>query len=396
MQLPDRTDVLVVGAGPCGLAMGAYLAGRGVSHLVIDRLESRRQTSRAAAIQARTLEVLEPMGVSKELVRLGVQAPTFEVYADEDVLASVSFADLRTGYPYVLLLPQSTTESVLEAKLHSEGGTLIRGCEAVGLDLESTPGRADALVRCEGEVRKVSARYVIAADGSHSSVRKLLGIPFHPGTYEQSFVLGDVTLDRPLDPDALRLFLAEDGILLLAPFGGARYRMIGTMEDAPETVSADVLEAMLRQRAASRFRARITGVQWSSRFRVHHGVAASFRKHNVVLVGDAAHVHSPAGGQGMNNGIQDACALAAILVDALEQPGDQGQLFETYERERMARAREVVSFTDHITRALTIESRAGKFLRNEAIGLLASIPALRHLFARHLAELGDVNSGTAG
>ncbi|MEI7035686.1 FAD-dependent oxidoreductase [Fulvimonas yonginensis] len=388
MQIPERTEVMIVGAGPCGLALAGCLAQRRIEHVLIDRLREPRATSRAAAVQARTLEVLEPLGVSRELIRRGVLAETFDIFSGDELRTRISFAGLETAYPFVLLLPQDQTERVLEERLRALGGGVLRGCEAARLTDDDAEGYARVDVDTPVGPRTIRARYVIGADGLHSMVRASLGIRFDEGTYPQSFVLGDVRLDREIGPYALRLSLADHGILLTAPFGDRRYRLIGAVQALPGPVDAGLLQAMLDERAPRVHRARIEAVAWSSGFRVHHGVAEHLRAGNVFLVGDAAHVHSPAGGQGMNNGIQDAVLLADLLARVLRS-GSAPSALDAYEAMRLPRAREVVAFTDRLTRALSLESTPARHLRDRLVELLGTVPALRHLLAKNLAELDE-------
>lgn len=386
MPSVQTTDVLIIGAGPCGLAMAGLLAKSNVEHVIVDRLVEPRPTSRAAAVQARTLEMLEPLDVPERLVDAGVVAQHFEIYAGEEKLTDISFSGLHTRYPFVLLLPQNETEAILENRLRELGGTVHRGWEVTGLADEPEQDAVVATVRSADGNRTVRARYVVGADGLHSMVRSAAGIGFQEGTYQQSFVLGDVRLDRELGPYALRLSLAEQGVMLTAPFGELRYRLIASVDDAPDEVDGALLQDMLTRRMPDALKARITRVQWASAFRIHHGVAAHMRAGNIFLAGDAAHVHSPAGGQGMNNGIQDACLLARLMVEALGADGQPSGL-DAYEASRLPRAREVVDFTDRITRALTVKADYSRHLRDWAIEALGSVPPLRQLFARNLAEL---------
>lgn len=382
-MLPETTQVLIVGAGPAGLALAATLAAKGVDFVVIDRLAQAQTTSRAAAIHARTLEVLEGIGASDALVAAGLQVPAFIAREGQKVLLTVSFADLPTRYPYVLMLPQSETEAILARRLEALGGTVHRACEAV--DLRQEAEGVAVTVRQGDRDRTVRARYLVGADGYHSLVRERAGIGLQAGTYAQSFMLGDVVMDWPLGTEAAQLFLAKEGLLLVAAFPHGRHRLIATLDEAPEQPTREDLQAILDARGLGAGMARIRAVQWSSRFRIHHGVAERFRAGRVFLVGDAAHVHSPAGGQGMNIGVQDACDLGERLAAVLQGAG--ASMLDGYEVARRPVAERVVAQTDRLTRLVTLQGPVRREFRNLALEVVGHLPGLRRKLALQLAEL---------
>src|SRR5581483_686787 len=206
-------DVLVVGAGPAGLTASAVLAGRGVSHLTVDRAPPGSNTSRAAVVHARTLEVLEEVGVAGPLVERGVIVPTFTLRDRDRTLATITFDELPTRYPYTLMVPQNVTERVLADRLAEFGGELAAGWRLDTLDLGTAPGRARAaLVDDRGRRTLVEARYVVGADGMHSTVRGQAGISFDGAAYPQSFVLADVRLDWDLPAAEVQLFFSPAGL----------------------------------------------------------------------------------------------------------------------------------------------------------------------------------------
>ncbi|MDQ2710308.1 MAG: FAD-dependent monooxygenase, partial [Actinomycetota bacterium] len=324
-ELPSTVDVLVVGAGPAGLALSTVLTARGVRHLTVDRAPLGSNTSRAAVVHARTLEVLDEIGVADPLIERGVVVPVFTVRDRDLTLATIDFAWLPTRFPYTLMVPQNVTERVLADQLAQLGGQLTAGWRLTALDLETTPGRALAtLVDDDGNPAVVDARYVIGADGMHSTVREQAGIAFEGAAYAQSFVLADVRLDWPLPAHEVQLFFSWDGLVVVAPLPGGRHRVVATVDDAPEHPDLADIADLLRTRGPAGFR--VHEVVWSSRFRVHHRLAASYRRGPVLLAGDAAHVHSPAGGQGMNTGIQDAVLLGGLLADVLVDGAAPGLL----------------------------------------------------------------------
>jgi 2-polyprenyl-6-methoxyphenol hydroxylase-like FAD-dependent oxidoreductase len=388
VTLPSETDVLIVGAGPAGLAAAVTLAGHGVPFVLIDRLEARQTTSRAAAVHARTLETLEKLGVVDSMVAAGRKIPVAVLRDRDKPLLRLDFSEIHSRYRFILTLPQSETEAILTARLEALGGRIERRHEAVAVTAEAAA--VSVTVRDPAGVQTaVRARYVAGADGYHSLVRDSAGIEFAPGTYAQSFVLADVHMDWPLPPDEMQVFLAREGVALVAPFSPGRYRIVATADTAPESPGVADMQAILDSRGPLAAKARVHDVVWSSRFRIHHGVAARYRAGRVFLAGDAAHVHSPAGGQGMNIGIQDAVALGDRLAEVLA--GRQPDTWlDGYETERRPVAEQVVSLTDRMTRVGTMTSPAGQVLRNLMLRAVGRLPAARARIAARMAELGPV------
>jgi 2-polyprenyl-6-methoxyphenol hydroxylase-like FAD-dependent oxidoreductase len=242
----SQNDVVIVGAGPSGLALGAELKRLGISALILDRLEAGANTSRAAVVHARTLEVLEPLGVTPELLKNGVIVPTFRVRDRSRILATVSFKELDTPYPFALMCPQDRTESILLRRLQSLGGVVERPCEVVSI----RPSQNDVEVQFKrgAEMRTVHTKWLVGCDGAHSLVREQAAISFEGGAYEESLVLGDVEMDWPIDREEVSLFFSEKGIVVVAPLPDDRFRIVATVEHAPETPSAADFLGILAER----------------------------------------------------------------------------------------------------------------------------------------------------
>ena len=356
-------EVLVVGAGPTGLTLAAELAAFGVRARLIDRGLDRVHESRALAIQPRTLEVLAGLGVTDELIAGGNRAVQLRMHVPGRVLAVPMF-DLGlddTAYPFLLFVSQAETERVLGQHLAASGVAVERGVELVGLSNAADAATATLRHR-DGREEVVSARYVVGCDGGHSSVRRLAGIRFEGSSYPQTFVLDDTEADG-VEPGAAHVFLSETGTLFFFPLGTpATWRLLAMRPpadrmppDAPLVL--DEVQALATTYTGGTVR--LHDPVWMTNFRLHHRAATHYRAGPVFLAGDAAHVHSPAGAQGMNTGIQDAVNLGWKLALTLRGVTDAA-LLDTYEAERAPIGRMVLRFTD---RAFTIATSTKPIVR---------------------------------
>jgi 2-polyprenyl-6-methoxyphenol hydroxylase-like FAD-dependent oxidoreductase len=359
-------DVLVVGAGPTGLALAAQLRRYGVRFRVVDRSLDRARESRALAVQPRTLEVLAPLGVADEMVEGGNRAVRLRMHFGERGGRSVPVRlfDIGiedTAYPFLLFLSQAETERILAGHLSRGGVQVERGTELV--DLADGEGAVTCTVRDrDGDEERVTARYVVGCDGAHSTVRKAAGIPFEGAAYPQTFVLADLEADG-IEPGCAHTFLSPRGMLLFFPLGvPATWRLLA-MRPASDPVRVERPVTLPEvQRLADDYtagRVRLRDPVWMTNFRLHNRGARRYRAGRVFLAGDAAHIHSPAGGQGMNTGIQDAVNLGWKLALVTTGPGS-AELLDTYETERLPVGRAVLRFTD---RAFTIGTSTSPFVR---------------------------------
>ncbi len=373
------TGVLVVGAGPSGLTLAASLVKRGIATTVVDRQPAGANTSRAAVVNARSLEVLEGLDVARRLVKEGVEAPRFSIRDGARTLVPIDFSTLPTAYPYSLMVPQSTTERLLLERLIELGGSVVRPKTLTTVEQD-----ADGVTATFDDGDVIRARYVVGADGMHSTVREQAGIGFHGGAYEQSFILADVRLAGEAPADEVLLYWATAGLTVVAPLPGDVYRIVAPVEDAPESPSAAFIQEILDTRGPGKGRMVVTELIWGSRFRIHHRVADTYRAGRLLLTGDAAHVHSPAGGQGMNLGIQDAVALSEALAGVLA--GGADSLLDEYSAARRPIARDVVTITDRLTRLATLP-RVLRPLRNAVFSVVGRIPAANRALAWRLSGL---------
>jgi 2-polyprenyl-6-methoxyphenol hydroxylase-like FAD-dependent oxidoreductase len=376
----ETTEVLIVGAGPTGLATAAALKRRGVRAAIVDRQAAGANTSRAAVVHSHTLELLESVGgVSERLVARGVHATRFTIRDRDRILMPVRFDRLPTKYPYTLMISQADTEAALLERLIELGGEVRRPKVLAGFTQD-----AQHVMAVMEDGQAFHARYLVGADGMHSFVRGQAGIGFPGDSYEQSFSLADVHLSGGVPQDEVILYFSPAGLVVVAPLPAGRHRIVATVDQAPEHPDAAYIQGLLDARGPERKRAVVREVIWGSRFRVHHRIAETYRAGRVLLAGDAAHVHSPAGGQGMNIGIQDGVILAGVLARVLGGASDA--LLDEYAIRRRPVALQVVGLTDRLTRIATVPARL-RPMRNLVLGALACVPMVRNELAWRLSGL---------
>jgi len=351
MNPSHDVSVLIVGAGPTGLTAALELSRLGIGVRIVDRALERSLTSRALGIQARTVELLRVRGVADEMLQLGNPATATTLYSAGEKLAAIQLHRMPSEFNYLLLLAQSETERLLTQQLNRQGVKIERGVELIALTRHADS--VSAVLRSgHGAEEVLDASYLIAADGSHSAIRKALGLPFTGRSLTQDYVLGDLHLAGELPEDQLSIFLARNGFLAIFPMGDGRFRFMAT---DPGRITGDSGDPTLEdiQRLYDRtvhLPARLYNLNWSSRFRINSRHMTTLRDGRVFFGGDAAHVHSPAGGQGMNAGIQDMINLSwklAMVLNGQARP----ELLDTYQSDRLPVIRQLVRMTERVTRA---------------------------------------------
>ncbi|MGX5696002.1 FAD-dependent monooxygenase [Agromyces soli] len=388
------TDVLVVGAGPSGLMLGVCLARLGVDAIVIDGKAGPTRESRALGVQARSLEIYAQLGLIDGVLAEATSAPAVVPGFRDRPFGRISLRGLGAGvtpYPELTVLEQSRNERILAEALDEAGRPVRWGWRLARLDVGEgrAPGdpaakgqpppieAAGAGVRATVETpdgpASIAARYCVGADGAHSIVRETLGIAFEGITNQHTFFVSDAHGVRGLTTDAINLRFAPDDFLLAFPMGeGARMRLLGIVRDRDLAPDGTLPEELVRPRLAREFAVEYDDSAWFATYRLHHRLAARFRQGPCFLVGDAAHIHSPVGAQGMNTGLQEAHNLACAFADVLLDGRPDARL-DRYEFERRPVGAILVATTDRLFAAVTSESRRARLVRGRLLPLVGPL-----------------------
>jgi 2-polyprenyl-6-methoxyphenol hydroxylase-like FAD-dependent oxidoreductase len=385
----SETEVLIAGAGPTGLVLALSLAKRGIACRIVDRAAGPGEASRAMVVQARTLELYEALGIAEGVVGRGIRLPAVQLREDGEVVARVALADLGQGlspYPFALAFPQDEHERFLVEQLDAAGIAIEWGTEL--LAFTETPEGIEARLRHGAGETVCRAAFLCGCDGAHSRVRQALGLDFPGGTYRQRFYVADVRIAGPFQTD-LQINLDPSGLALMFPVRSGQQRLLGILPEALDGRD-DLGFEDVRAPAEGLLGIWVEAVNWFSTYHVHHRIAGRFRTGRAFIAGDAGHIHSPAGGQGMNTGIGDAVNLAWKLAAVLRGQAAPA-LLDTYEPERIAFARSLVETTDRAFQAVVSRGRGGRLLRHwvvpHLLPFLAGFSAARHAFFRILSQI---------
>ena len=380
-----NAQVLVVGAGPVGLTLALALRRQGVAVRVVDKSAARTDKSKAVVIWPRTLELLDIQGIAQTFVDAGVPARGARILGEGRELVHAHFDLARSPFPFALLIPQSETEALLEQALAAAGVQVERQVELLsfaddGQQVSATLRHAD----CREE--STAAAWLAACDGAHSTVRHALGLAFDGDTLESGWILADVQIDGELPNDLMTIGWQPEGVMAYFPMGGRRFRVIaeaGSASDTSEPTLAQV-QSLIDSRGPQGLRAH--DPVWLSHFRINERKIKDYRHGRIFLAGDAAHIHSPAGGQGMNTGMQDVFNLAWKL--ALVHKGKAAPaLLDSYSPERSAIGDQVLSSTGRMTRVALLHNPLLRELRDLAVGTLSRLPAIQQRLVDQLTEL---------
>jgi 2-polyprenyl-6-methoxyphenol hydroxylase-like FAD-dependent oxidoreductase len=352
MENTHATDVLIVGAGPTGLSLACQLERYGVDFVILDQAEGITPFSRAIGVQARTLEIYEQIGLAQNLVQQGVLAQKVKLLEEGEVRAEIELSKLGEGlspFPFLLIVEQSKHEQLLYDFLQSQGRDVLwrTGLTSFTQDEKGVCAQIRAL---DGTTQTLSAKYLVGCDGAKSLVRHELGLAFEGSTFERLFYVADVEINWEYGHDALMLCLARNTITAFFPMAGPqRYRIVGTFPENEERHEGELLYEEIERQIAddTKLALDITKVNWFSVYRVHSRRVNRFSQGRCFLAGDAAHIHTPAGAQGMNTGIQDGYNLAWKLALTLRGQAS-ARLLETYHEERSANAANLLATTDRM------------------------------------------------
>ena len=389
--MPRDCDVLILGAGPTGLALALWLAHFGVRLRIVDQAPEPGTTSRALVIHARILEFYEQIGLAEEIVARGLKMGAANLWVAGRQRARLVFGDMGEGispFPYALIFPQDEHERLLIERLAALGIAVERPVAAVGL-AQCDDGVTARLRRADGGEETVEAHYVAGCDGTHSFLRTALDVGFPGGTYAHLFYVADVEASGPAVNGELNLALDDAEFMAIFPLKGAGHaRFIGTVKHEGEA-QRDLTYADVSPRLVDRLGVSVVRVNWFSTYHVHHRVAVGFRRGRAFLLGDAAHIHSPVGGHGMNTGIGDAVNLAWKLAAVLQGRADAG-LLDTYEPERRAFARRLVATTDRTFQFVNNDGAIARAVRVRLVPVLLPalfrLPAMRRLMFRTVSQ----------
>lgn len=391
---PQHTSVLIVGAGPSGLMMAAQLLRNGVQPVIIDIKKGPTNQSKALAVQARSLEIYRQLGIVDKVISGGKQAGGLAYHQDGKELVAVSLADLgndKTPFPFIELYQQSKNERLLL-------DYLTQACCPVYWETSLTAitqhnGGVIATLQSGRSILTLSCDYLVGADGAHSVVRKQLAIPFTGDTYQHKFYLADVVLGNQIDGEQINLFLGEKGFAGFFPMPEDKaFRIVASLPDGFENkddlTMDDVLPDLNQISAAA---LQVNKVNWCTIYKLHHRMADKFNDGRCFLIGDAAHIHSPVGGQGMNTGLQDAYNLGWKLA-AVVNGQIKSSILGTYAAERMPVAKELLHTTDRVFNIITSRSWASKLLKKyvipQGLKLFWQNDKLRRYFFSRVSQTG--------
>lgn len=389
-----KTPILIVGAGPSGLMLSAQLHRYGAPHVIVDRKEGVTNLSKALAVQARTLEHYRQLGIADQAIAQGFVAKSVRFIVNGRVRAMIPLGEIGarlSPYPYLFILEQSQNETLILDHISAQGGAIRWGAEVTDI-MQSREGYTGTLQLSDGTTEAFECQYLIGCGGASSPVRHFLDMPFKGSTNEQVFFVADVDMEVDMEKQGLLLAINKNEFLAFFPMSGPQqYRAVGVLPPSiknPDDFPFDDIKAHIEQNFG--LPVRVIGHSWHASYRVHHRIVDNFRSGNAFLVGDAAHIHSPAGGQGMNTGLGDAINLGWKLAGVVNDWCDP-KILDSYNDERRPFGVQLVHTTDRAFSMMVAKKWFPRFIRTHFLPLALSIvlrfDQLRQLMFKTVSQI---------
>ena len=389
-MLDTDIDVLIVGAGPVGLFLANECARRNLRWRLVEKHSSLSVHSKALAIFPRAMEMLDMAGLADPFLEAANRVTSVAVLTQRRALARLRFAPKESPYPFIAMVPQNVTERILADRLQQRGGSIEFDTSFVSATQDAE--HVVATLSHNGQSEEITAAFVVGCDGPRSTLRELLQLPFEGGEYSLSFMLADIETNDTLPEDQLQLCPNASGPVAIFPMGKSRRRVIATVDSREgEAPSLEVVRNVLRERGPIGIEARAMG--WSSYFYIHHRHTAQLHVGRIFIAGDAAHIHSPFGGQGMNTGFHDVWNLAWKLDLVVRGLGNE-RLIDSYDAERVPWIERVIKTTHALTTALGTPNKVAQALRNTVLPVVSRLPLFQHAFVQRLSGLGMAYGGS--
>jgi 2-polyprenyl-6-methoxyphenol hydroxylase-like FAD-dependent oxidoreductase len=391
-----KTDVIIVGAGPSGLALAGQFIRYGVDFVIFDKNETITPHSKAIGVQARTLEIYEQIGLAEDLIAQGAIAGKTRLIVGGEARGEVEFSEIGKGlspYPFVLFVEQGKHEKILYDYIKSHGKDVLWNAELESFAQDETGVKAN-IKTARGETETIEAKFLVGCDGAKSLVRHSLGLTFEGSTFERMFYVADVEIDWKFSHASLHAFLMKDTLLAFFPMTGEKqWRIVGTFPEEFAKDEGDVLYEEIEERIKqdAELDLDITGVNWFSTYKVHTRRVNKFSVGRCFLAGDSAHIHTPAGAQGMNTGIQDGYNLAWKMAMVLKGNAG-GKILDTYNEERLENAENLLKTTDNFFNLAASPDKLLSFLRMNVFPYVAGaafrIDAIKKFVFQRVSQIG--------